>query len=609
VIGLHSAGAVGTDKVMCVPITYECLQTAKKKISMLRKVYPVELPIDDVMNCVEEEDAPVEWQALGMEVLGVAKGVNGYYADRVVPKSDFVRSEFFDSKVWPDGHLPSAKSEAVLLKRSQKYGFDEIVRPIPYEIREVVMSELKALVRKFAHVEGERRSLLTAEEVLNGKEDSMLQPIKLDTSPGVWKQVTTKKYEIVKTIVLEDGSNWYELSENIDKIRNPLTGKTFRECLEEKREKGLKGERTLSWWTSTLKDELRPKAKVKIGKTRVFEVPDFEYVYVFREFCGDFCDWLRRNSGFVFCHGIGLDKPSVWNVLYKVFNAKGYGMPARGFDGDGKEFDSRIHPEMYECVAELMEEYYLGAPESHIKMRRVLIAELCESVHIIGKYVVVSEKGNKSGQPATDLVNSLCNMIYYMVSYQILYRREFGVPPAPFKFWEDICLMTYGDDSIGTADLKTLMWFNRETFFPIFGMFGQRLTMADKSAVVRPTSLLVEMDYLKSSFRNDGPITWSPMVVDVIYRLLSWDRKSTRESVSILRDKCNVACEFMSHHGEMAYEVFVAELTEKLKTHSLLSLIEYVPPTYNQLKSELWMKQQLCDLLERNSFLPSGVFK
>jgi len=408
---------------------------------------------------------------------------------------------------------------------------------------------------------------LTFDEALNGY--GLMKHLVMKTGPGYWSiWFSSGKEEIfspLEQVVREDGSvevTRYEWSDLARSMVVPLWKKTIVQFYDEAEKDLAAGKAMKTFWVSTLKDELVSHEKARIAKTRVFEQPCVVYTLLCRKYFGYFADWFRQRAGFRLHHGIGKDKDTVWGRYYEILRAKG----GYGFDVDYKNYDGTVQPAAFEFFLQVTD-YFYGLENR--TQRHALIRTLQCSHHLIGDTIAESSQGNKSGNPLTDLFNSITNVWLVYVTYQMC-REAWGprnqdgsIPPCGMEGQpDDFDFLTYGDDVILTATPDCLQYFNRTNFAHIVKYMGYTVTAANKEAELQPFETLEELTFLKCPFVQRQGYVAAPLPKKVIYRELTWQTRECVGDEMLFKQRIQNGLDFMAHHGYKEYQQLRLELKE-----------------------------------------------
>lgn len=530
-VGMHSAKLfIGDETCGISPLVREWIKLAMDSIDIT--------PVKVVVESLEPAHYANRFVTGVVQCLGPQE-VNGVPLVCYTPTTD-VHVRWHKCEAWPDEFLPSfkGKNEEVhaLLTNAQKTR-DHCQALVPQDI-------MQKCVSHYAQKFDKQGVVLTDEESYNGKEE--MKALVLNTSAGILsKWFKGGKKELFDR--LEDDS--LVLSTRAKQEPIPLYRKTFAERLIEFECELERGVVKPCFWVATLKDELRKESKVKAGKTRVFEQPPLEFTIKFRKYFGDFANWVKSKPGFKTHSAIGIDVEVKWREFWRVLNLKG----DKGFDLDYSNYDGSVCSQAFDFFRSITDEFY---GEVGRQQRHSLLAILQYSHVITGNLVFFTTQGNKSGNPLTDVFNSMTNVWLIYVCY--MHNHPSG--PTLRDFDKNVSLLTYGDDVIISALGSVLKWFNRNSVASVANQLGYSVTSASKGDILLPIDTLSDLTFLKRKFVPMGVLVMAPLPQDVIYRELQWIKKDNRSEVDIQNQIIEGSVRFMAHHGPQQLRLYLEQL-------------------------------------------------
>nr|WPV63318.1 MAG: polyprotein [Kunsagivirus A] len=249
-------------------------------------------------------------------------------------------------------------------------------------------------------------------------------------------------------------------------------------------------------FSSFLKDELRPKPKVRAGETRVVECSSLHYTIAFRM---QFLPVIRmmyqsdpNRTGLAPGMNVYLEfAPMVSNLF------------PHNLCLDFKKYDSRLPSDVMAAAADAFASLTLDPQVS-----RRYFDPIIDSIHEVGPYRVEVHGGMPSGCAITTLLNSTCNVL--MCSYAVLLQD----PDMDFQ------VIAYGDDNIvSTADPLDVPKF-RQTLQEDFGMVTTAADKSDDCVQVPPE----HVEFLKRRLRvtSDFPLPVPVLPLDSMLSRLCW---------------------------------------------------------------------------------------
>lgn len=545
ILGLHSM-LLDSGETCYTPVFKEDVLMAETYFQNFDAVLGVEEENVEPLHVTEYKSA--WWQQDTMECLGKAVVNTTPILHFDPPKTDFVRSPLMHV-CWHDEFLPAVR-HVVQVPAGKIHPLYSGAQKYELGTRQIVGVDYFMLaVDKFAPIFGfAQKDALSDFEMLNGCFG--LAPIVLDTSAGfLGKWLSDGKNQL---FVKDDCGviTWSDFS-HTQKIG--WTDETFQDILAANEMEILSGKRFLTFWVSTLKDELRKKDKIKMGKTRVFEQPSLDYSLLFRKYFGEFLASFRSMAGFKAHHLIGVDKEAAWAEVWKGLSFKS----AYGLDLDFQDYDGHVPQIAFDFFQQVTDRFYSKC--SGASARHVLIDMLRNSYHSVGELFCESHSGNKSGNPATDVFNSMTN-VWFIYSAYLAGRFYSGAEVTLRDFDDEISLLTYGDDVILSADEKGQIYINKESIHAVANCYGMKVTSGLKTLDIayRP---LRELTFLKTPFRVTVECVFAPLPEEVIHRELSWQKKSHHGNLEILNQRVEAALQFAVHHGKAFYNSLVNQLS------------------------------------------------
>jgi len=302
---------------------------------------------------------------------------------------------------------------------------------------------------------------------------------------------------------------------------------------------------------------LRAAAKVAACKTRVFEQPPLEYVILVRKYFGSFLNYFKKRAGFVFYHGIGRDKDEVWAAYWKGLRQ----VSDVGMDYDFANYDGTVHQAAFQFFEDVVDVFYADATIEERRARSGLVHMLRETYHLIGDLVAYSIKGNKSGNPFTDVFNTITNT--YLLYFCWMTTMTGSERPDLHSFDEYNRALIYGDDIIISTHPSCLEKFNGETVQAVLKCLGYEVTSAAKSETIEKFRDLEELTFLKSPFVNRDGVCWAPLPKKDVFKELKYRPKQFATDDEDLRTRMLVVQQFLCHHGREELESFQGEMRRR----------------------------------------------
>lgn len=557
-IGMHSYVDVPRSSTYISPVIAEDVARAFNAIK--ERMYVSEHIEEDENNFqVERTEINVAPLPCNVEQLGNCK-INGHVLERpIIERTEFVRSPLQHPE-WPDDYLPTKKTWFVvggerkhpLIEGSVKWDYRGKQPLSATAQQEIIQLYTKRIPRNH-----EARAL-TWHEAINGFGN--IPQLVLKTSPGYWSAFEScgkrkfftalpQQSSVSGELLQED----YDFSEQaIFKPYEVVGGKTFVQHLISCEHRAMNGEDINTFWVATLKDELRKKEKVDAGKTRVFEQPSLEYTILMRRYFGHFVNWFKENYGFGLMHSIGVDKDEVWGEYYRELTSRGDNV----FDIDFSNYDGSVTPAACDFFLAVTDAYY--GPEDR-KVRHSLIHALRCAKIIVGKNLVQTTQGNKSGNPLTDVFNSVTNAWFILLCWK---EGSSKVGLTINDFYDKVSCITYGDDIIATVDDDAKHRLNRKICAEVAEKIGMVVTSAAKTGEMVEFDSIKDCTFLKSKFVPAQDAVLCPLPFDTLYRELRWERRNNVGDALLLQQRIECALDMAVHMGKDQYDKLVQHLRD-----------------------------------------------
>nr|UHU35174.1 polyprotein [rhinovirus B91] len=355
---------------------------------------------------------------------------------------------------------------------------------------------------------------LTLKEALYGTDG--LEPIDINTSAGYpYVSLGIKKRDILN----KDTQDVVKMEHYLDKYGIDLPLVTY------------------------IKDELRSKDKVRLGKSRLIEASSLNDSVNMRVKLGNLYKAFHTNPGVITGSAVGCDPDTFWSIIPCL-------MDGQLMAFDYSNFDASLSPVWFKCLEQVLSK--LGFEHSN------LIQTICNTHHIFRDEIYEVEGGMPSGCSGTSIFNSMINNIIIRTLILDVYK---GIDLDKLK------VIAYGDDLIVSYPFE----LQPELLALAGKKYGLTITPPDKSEKFVKTTW-ENVTFLKRYFRPDSqyPFLIHPvMPMQDIHESIRWTRdpKNTQDHIRSL-------CMLAWHSGEEEYKNF----TEKIRSTSIgkcLLLPEY----------------------------------
>jgi hypothetical protein len=434
---------------------------------------------------------------------------------------------------------------------------------------------------------GLARTLCNRETVNGLPATNYLKPVNIHTSPG---------FPYVKDRRLPGKRDWLGPWSDEDESLIYMT-LHFQKEFSDMEDTIASGKVPMFPFVACLKDEKRPKEKVKAGKTRLFSVGNQLHLLLARKYYGGYVAFLTANSG-ALASKVGLVMNGVEFGDFYQYMVKGRSKEEalNNFnDGDFSGFDDSVMPEIIVSFFEEARAWYKfhaedPTSESFLrddKIREGLIQTFLGPPHILGNMVYSLTKGNTSGGFATVHINGHANELAHRYTFCEL-ARDHEMDNTDFdKF---VNLATYGDDSLMCIGDEVVEFFNGLTIPAVFKeAFGMSYTTASKGAAEDPVRPRSEVDFCKRKFFYNDSLKKmvGRMDIENILETTNWIRKGNDDELATIDNIASAHREIMLH-GRAAYEEYSKIFVEGCAKRGL----KYTPQSYRKVQN-LFYKNEL----------------
>nr|AVM87437.1 polyprotein [Beihai conger picornavirus] len=383
----------------------------------------------------------------------------------------------------------------------------------PDVMNDVAMHTARALFSSIG-----RTGEWTLEQALTGDGEN---PIDLTTSAG-------KKYS-------DQGITKRDCLHTVNGV---LTAKPFfRRDVEEMIRQIYQGEAT-TIFAATLKDELRPDAKVAAGKTRCIEACPFDYTVAHRMILGDMFNRIYKADALQTGLAVGINP-------YVDYHHLASNQLENWFAVDFSRFDGSLSEGLMRQATEILAMCHNSPEVVHNLMEPVI-----NSTHWVHDELWAVKGGMPSGSPCTTVLNSICNLL--------VCKYAFAMCDIDL---DDVRIVTYGDDVLGSTIDLVPRGFTRI----IMDSFGMEATSADKKS----DTVAINRDdatFLKRSFRCFPGTRYVVGVLDLDSMLqhIQW----CKNAESFVQQFESFSMELVLH-GKDVYEHYVGLAREQLDRYKI----------------------------------------
>lgn len=480
---------------------------------------------------------------------------------RLVPsagRTTLVRSPVYNEVI--ESHRVPA-----LLKRTEEFdplvvGLAKCGKPnvlIDPKVVEKCRQDVAMLIRRKAKKPSvvEKR-VLTLEESIKGVEgNEWIKSVNVTTSPGY-------PYIFERPSGSPGKRHWIPDLEQLDFEHPPL--KQLQKRIEEIIENAAIGKRTETVWIDTLKDELRPKEKVALGKTRVFSAGPMDFTIVTRMYFSQFIAALHESRVDNQC-AVGVNPfSSDWDRIALSLEKHPHKIA-----GDFTNYDGTESSQILWAICDIINDWYDDSLRNK-KIRQVLFAEIAHGVHAYDDNLYEWNKSLPSGNAFTADFNTLYNLI----SMRIVWVLETGLSLQ--KFNANVSMIAYGDDNcLGLSELGNEI-FNQEIISRGYLKIGMIYTDEAKQGTQKSRKLS-DINFLKRKFKydNDRGRFIAPLDLKQVLDQTNWIRKNVNTNEAAAMNLQTTLRE-LSLHGKDTFDEWFDKIVsayERIPGNPILSRV------------------------------------
>jgi hypothetical protein len=521
ILGVHVAGT--NLRGLTTPVTKEFLYSFLADWDDISIIVPPLDPVDGVMTAQSKRAVS---QGLGLAHYGRVSPQNQV---RIPTETAIIQSPLY-------GVFPIVTGPAVLRATAEmnplRTGILKQKVPLVIFPQHLVDEATKHLAHSILSAQSPYTQIgnLSVDEALNGiPGDKWIPPMNLHTSPG---------YPYVLGNTSKNGKFDFVTGEPGDRELKDIVMQKLLTRISEAQD----GVVSMTLFMDILKDERVKLEKVKVGKTRIFNVAPFDLNIAVRMYFQTFAAHIMYNHVYDEC-AVGLNPHSdEWGMMFYHLQHAG----PNWIGGDYSNYDKQLSYQLLKSVLKIINEFYGDDDE---RVRECLFETIFSAFHIAERDVYRVPQGNPSGIAMTSIINSLVNSLMMRIVY-----LELGGNLSTFD--ENVRLKTYGDDNIAAVSDR-VPWFNMVTISKKLAEYGVVYNQPNKTAMdeSKPYMTTDELTFLKRAFRVSQGRVLAPLHIDSITEMINWIRKSN-DDAEAMRANFLAACREMYHHGAEAFEVF-----------------------------------------------------
>lgn len=326
---------------------------------------------------------------------------------------------------------------------------------------------------------------------LNGdRENSFCTGMELDKASGLpWNEIPgcSKKKHFLRN---EDG--YISFIDDVNGSR--LKSRVVKKLLS-----ANQGERLVSLSNSKLKDAVIKISAIENAKTRVFHCIPVDKVICDAALFGNFKEaysqaFLKLN------HAVGVNPHSLqWKAIYEHLNRH-----PNVFDMDFSNYDKHLHSELMHAAFSIIRQVIVAkAPDEWDTARSILELESIKTYVVDYDTVYMTERGNKSGEYLTTVINCICNDI---LSYYTWIKTT-GIDDLS-EFRNNVSGVSFGDDKIESVSDEYAEKYNYFTAKEVMSSIGHIITPGAKDGIERKFCPIDQAQFLKR-----GIVEWENLIV------------------------------------------------------------------------------------------------
>ena len=354
--------------------------------------------------------------------------------------------------------------------------------------------------------------------------------------------------------------------------------KKIEEDVLELEQRCREGRQSGVYWTDTLKDERRPIAKVRAGKTRVFCAGPVHFTILFRMYFLGFAAWIMRNRN----HNEVSTGTNVysydWNNIVRKLRSRGKASNGNinVVAGDFENFDGSLSSQILWAIFESIQEWYDDGAEN-AQIRRTLWAHIVHAMHVNEGIVYSATHSQPSGCPITAILNSIYNSIVIRIVFLMAAMDEeqrqgirTGELANMTMFNRCVACISYGDDNLIAIMESILEWFNQVIITEKFAKIGHVYTDEAKTGEIYTVRDLSEVAYLKRKFVwSEGAQRYiAPLNLDVVLEIVQWTKQGLQKDEITLAN-LDITMRELSLHGEKIYKKYKREFEHVCQMHRI----------------------------------------
>lgn len=342
-------------------------------------------------------------------------------------------------------------------------------------------------------------------------------------------------------------------------------------------EQAKRGVRLEHIFRDCLKDELLKPSKIEAGDTRLFNTGPLDLQLATKMYFGAFNKMLHDNR-LTLGISIGINPHVEWKFLYTHLTARF----SNAFAGDFSGYDYTTTPGIFEHVCNIIDDWYRihdpGYVADDSEIRRILFAEVYNSLHIGMQGTYYWLGNNSSGHASTADNNSMYNLLLFAYCARKLCNKS-------LYDIADFCI--YGDDNIFVTNQPE---FNLENCALALKRFGLSYGPDTKDGTSYKWKPLLECSFLKRTFRPEDGHVYAPLELTSITKTLYYRHRGESDVDRYLKYYTRLL--ELSQHP---YHIF-SEYAPFLVIHCARQsyIVELCPAILSQSRNLYYALQEKC---------------
>jgi len=224
--------------------------------------------------------------------------------------------------------------------------------------------------------------------------------------------------------------------------------------------------------------------------------------------------------------------------------------------GDFSNFDGTLVADILYKILDIVNDFYDDG-EENATIRRVLWAEIVNSIHLCRDNLYMWTHSQPSGCPITSILNSLFNSVSMRYVWMLIVEDSMKNMKS---FNENVSMVSYGDDNCVNISDKVIHVFNQVTIAEGYKQIGMTYTDESKTGEIIPYRELSEVAYLKRKFRwEESEMQFiAPLNLDVVLEMVNWIRGEL-DAEEATRLNLEASAFELSLHGKEIFDKWIVE--------------------------------------------------